>query len=94
MTLYRHALGYVIRAERLKRGMNMRDVSTQAPMALGYLSEVERGQKELSSEFLVLIARALDIRVSDLTYKVADVMLDWEQQHLEELEVRELLLAK
>lgn len=89
--LYRNALGYVIRDERLKRGMNLRDVATKAPMSLGYLSEVERGQKELSSEFIILIAKALDITVSHIAYRVADTLADWEQQEEHRQEIQELL---
>ena len=91
MTLYRNALGYVIRDARLKRGMNLRDVATKAPMSLGYLSEVERGQKELSSEFIILIAKALGTTVSALAFQVAVTLEDWEQQEANKQELQELL---
>ena len=78
--LYRQALGYAIRDARLRNGLNLRDISTRAPMSLGYLSEVERGQKELSSEFLVNIASSLDLTVSDLIIRTSEVLADWEQQ--------------
>ena len=90
MALYRHALGYVIRTERLQKGMTMRDVSQLAPMALGYLSEVERGQKDISSELLDAVASALNVSIAKLSYNVAEVLSDWEQQHKMK---REMLLA-
>lgn len=89
MALYRTALGYVLRTERLKQGMTMRDVSQRAPMALGYLSEVERGQKDASSEILDAISNALGVSVAELSRSVADVLTDWEQQRAE---ARELML--
>jgi transcriptional regulator with XRE-family HTH domain len=64
--LYRDALGCAIRDARLKNGLTLRDVASTAPMALSYLSEVERGQKELSSELLERIAPALRTTVSEL----------------------------
>lgn len=64
--LYREALGHALRVRRTKMGMNLRDVAQKTPMALGYLSEVERGQKELSSELLERIAPALGTTVSEL----------------------------
>lgn len=91
MSLFRDALGYAIRDARLSRGMNLRDVAEKAPMALGYLSEVERGQKELSSEFLVNIAEALHMNVSDIIYHVAEVLENWEQQAKDKFAIQEEL---
>ena len=68
----------------------MRDVSQRAPMALGYLSEVERGQKDISSELLESVAGAIDVSIAKLSYNVAEVLSDWEQQHKMK---REMLLA-
>ena len=93
MMLYRQALGYAIRDARMRSGMNLRDIATRAQMSLGYLSEVERGQKELSSEFLVNIATSLDLTVSDLIHRTADVLADWEQQENEVDALAEATLA-
>jgi len=58
---FRHALGEVIRETRHELGLNLRDVSQLGSVALGYLSEVERGHKEVSSEILDCIAEALGL---------------------------------
>jgi transcriptional regulator with XRE-family HTH domain len=58
---FRHALGEVIRETRHELGLNLRDVSQLGSVALGYLSEVERGHKEVSSEILDCIAKALGL---------------------------------
>jgi len=62
----RVALGDVIRDVRRARGLTLRDVSVRGSVALGYVSEVERGHKEVSSEILEQIALALNVPVSDL----------------------------
>lgn len=90
MALYRTALGYAIRTERLKRGLTLRDISQRGHMALGYISEVERGQKDISSELLECVLTALGVSLGELTQQVADVITDWEQQ---ERERTELLVA-
>ena len=56
---YKDALGEVIREERLAQGITMRSLADSSPIALGYLSEVERGQKEPSSQVLERIANGL-----------------------------------
>lgn len=56
MKLFREALGEVLREERLAQKKTLRTLSSEATIALGYLSEIERGQKELSSEILYSIA--------------------------------------
>ena len=63
---YRHALGEVLRELRLEKYLTMRDVSGKAGMALGYLSEVERGHKEVSSEILESIAYTLGISIPEI----------------------------
>ncbi|HEY9368450.1 helix-turn-helix transcriptional regulator, partial [Streptomyces sp.] len=50
----------------------LREVSSSARVSLGYLSEVERGQKEASSELLSAICDALDVRMSELMREVSD----------------------
>lgn len=87
MALYRHALGYAIRTERIRQGLTLRDIAQKAHMALGYLSEVERGQKDISSELLECVAHALGVSLGDLTIGVAEVILDWEQQEREKTEL-------
>lgn len=64
--------GEVLRSLRTKDHKTLREISSQAGVSLGYLSEVERGQKEASSELLVSITRALGVRLSDMLMMVAD----------------------
>jgi transcriptional regulator with XRE-family HTH domain len=68
----------------------MRDIAERAPMALGYLSEVERGQKDVSSELLNTIARGLSVSISELTRRTAEVLIEWEKQEAEEKELARL----
>jgi transcriptional regulator with XRE-family HTH domain len=84
--LYREALGYAVRTARLSQGKTLRDISASAPMALGYLSEVERGQKELSSEFVEHLAVALGMMPSELIRLTAEVLADWEAQEVDEVQ--------
>ena len=73
--LLRDALGAELRAARVAQSRTLRDVAKSARVSLGYLSEVERGQKEASSELLASICTALDIQLSslltDVTSKIA-----------------------
>lgn len=64
MTLVRSVLGEALRRRRLGQHRSLRDVSRTARVSLGYLSEVERGQKEASSELLAAICAALCVPVS------------------------------
>ena len=80
MPLYRIALGYAIRSIRTQRELTLRDVSQQAHMALGYLSEVERGHKDISSELLETVAKGLGVTVTYIAYVTYEVLTDWEQQ--------------
>jgi len=66
MTQYRQALGNVIRETRIEKNLTLRHVSHKGTIALGYLSEVERGQKEVSSELLACIAYGIDTPVHEL----------------------------
>ncbi len=70
--LLRRLLGDVLRQRRQDQGRTLREVSTEARVSLGYLSEVERGQKEASSELLASICEALGVRMSDLMREVSD----------------------
>ena len=66
MTLLRTQLGNTLRGHRLRQRRTLRDVSGAARVSLGYLSEVERGQKEASSELLASICDALELELADL----------------------------
>src|SRR5215203_1741291 len=71
MTLLRTQLGNTLRGHRLAQRRTLRDVSGAARVSLGYLSEVERGQKESSSELLASICDALDLELADLLAEVS-----------------------
>ena len=71
MTLLRTQLGNTLRGHRLAQRRTLRDVSGAARVSLGYLSEVERGQKEASSELLASICDALDVELADLLAEVS-----------------------
>jgi transcriptional regulator with XRE-family HTH domain len=72
MVLLRHLLGDVLRRLRLRQGRTLREVSAAARVSLGYLSEVERGQKEASSELLAAICTALNTPLSHVLGEVSD----------------------
>ena len=72
MILLRRLLGDVLRRQRQRQGRTLREVSSSARVSLGYLSEVERGQKEASSELLSAICDALDVRMSEVMREVSD----------------------
>lgn len=62
----REIIGQTLRELRGDAGMTLRQVSTASMVSLGYLSEIERGHKEASSEVLASIAAALDVELSEL----------------------------
>lgn len=62
--LLRELIGESLREERVAQGRTLREVSKAAQVSLGYLSEVERGQKEASSELLAAMCSALDLPLS------------------------------
>ncbi|BDZ53437.1 helix-turn-helix domain-containing protein [Agromyces marinus] len=72
MVLVRQEIGDVLRDFRLQKGRTLRQVASKASVALGYLSEVERGQKEASSEILASVADALDTPISVIMHEVGD----------------------
>ena len=72
MVLVRQEIGEVLRDVRLQKGRTLRQVASRASVALGYLSEVERGQKEASSEILASVAEALDTPISIIMREVGD----------------------
>ncbi len=72
MILVRQEIGDVLRDLRLQKGRTLRQVAGRASVALGYLSEVERGQKEASSEILASVAEALDVPISSIMREVGE----------------------
>jgi len=74
MVLFRRLLGDVLRAQRMRRGMTLREVSAEARVSLGYISEIERGQKEASSELLASLCGALEVPLSDVLREVSDAV--------------------
>jgi len=72
MILLRREIGDVLRGARQRQGRTLREVSSAAQVSLGYLSEVERGQKEASSELLASICGALDLPMSVVLREVSD----------------------
>ena len=72
MAVLRTLLGEALRTTRLSQDRTLREVSSAARVSLGYLSEVERGQKEASSELLASICRALGVRLSDVLRDVSE----------------------
>ncbi len=74
MVLYRRLLGDVLRERRTERGMTLREVSQEARVSLGYISEIERGQKEASSELLASLCGALEAPLSAVLREVSDAV--------------------
>lgn len=72
MVILRRVIGEELRRRRQDQGRTLRDVSAAARVSLGYLSEIERGQKEASSELLAAICQALDVPLSSLLRAVSD----------------------
>src|SRR5437870_11220212 len=84
MVLLRHLLGDARRRLRLRQGRTLREVSAAARVSLGYLSEVERGQKEASSELLAAICAALGVSLSDVLREVSEGLATAEGPRLPE----------
>ena len=72
--LLREALGESLRRVRTEQGRTLREVSNNARVSLGYLSEVERGQKEASSELLAAICDALAVELADILLDVGHAL--------------------
>ncbi|MDA2891359.1 helix-turn-helix transcriptional regulator [Mycolicibacterium sp. BiH015] len=70
--LLREVIGDVLRRARVEQGRTLREVSDSARVSLGYLSEVERGRKEASSELLSAICTALDVPLSRVLSDAGD----------------------
>jgi transcriptional regulator with XRE-family HTH domain len=80
----RHVIGDELRRRRQDQGRTLRDVSGTAAVSLGYLSEVERGQKEASSELLAAICEALDVSLADVLAVVSSNVARAEDRELPE----------
>ncbi|WP_408899248.1 helix-turn-helix domain-containing protein [Nocardioides sp. R1-1] len=74
MVLFRRSLGDILRSRRAELGLTLREVSGAARVSLGYISEIERGQKEASSELLASLCDALEMPLSDVLREVADAV--------------------
>jgi len=74
VVLLRRIIGDVLRERRRTQGRTLREVSAAARVSLGYLSEVERGQKEASSELLGSICGALEVPLSTVLRDVSDAL--------------------
>jgi transcriptional regulator with XRE-family HTH domain len=74
MVLFRRLLGEVLRSQRMRQGRTLREVSADARVSLGYISEIERGQKEASSELLASLCAALDVPLSEILSEVSDAV--------------------
>lgn len=78
--LMREVLGETLREQRFAQGRTLREVSLAARVSLGYLSEVERGQKEASSELLTAICGALGLPLSQVLAIVSHKVASYEAE--------------
>jgi transcriptional regulator with XRE-family HTH domain len=74
VVIFRRLLGEVLRSQRMRQGRTLREVSAEARVSLGYISEIERGQKEASSELLASLCSALDLPLSSVLRDVSDLV--------------------
>jgi len=74
MIVLRRLLGDVLRRRRMGQGRTLRQVSADARVSLGYISEIERGHKEASSEMLAALCGALDVPLSQVLREVSDLL--------------------
>lgn len=86
------ALGSTIRKIRVDRGMTLRELSVRSNTSLGYLSEIERGTKEVSSTVLDSIARGLGVELYNIVSESAMEIM-FSAQHKKEAERMEDLVA-
>ena len=80
MVLLRRLIGDVLRRQRQRQGRTLRDVSAAAQVSLGYLSEVERGRKEASSELLAAICQALNVSLAEVLREVSAELAAFERR--------------
>ncbi len=76
--MFKEALGEVLRELRTEKGLTLRQISKKANVALGYLSEIERGHKEASSVIMESIAYALGVPTNQIVIEVGYRMGGWE----------------
>ncbi len=76
--LLRTMFGDHLRRTRLGQGRTLADVARAARVSLPYLSEVERGRKEASSEILAAICDALGISLADLLIEAGTDLVAWQ----------------
>jgi len=81
----REAVGEALRRRRLAQGRTLREVATAAGVSLTYLSEVERGRKEASSEVLEAVCAALRLGLAELFFEVAETLAAAEQRRVRDL---------
>ena len=72
--LYRNALGIVLKQLRTEQELRMRDVANKAYISYGYLSEIERGRKEVTSGIMYCLCEALGTNVPDVLNQVSTLM--------------------
>lgn len=82
MVLLRESVGHTLRSARTSQERTLRDVAREARVSLGYLSEVERGHKEASSELLNAICEALGLTLSSVMTGVTSELLSRESAKL------------
>jgi hypothetical protein len=74
VVLFRHALGAVLRVERTAQGRTLQEVARTARVSVAFVSEVERGMKQPSSEVLAALSTALRLSLSDVVARSADLL--------------------
>lgn len=82
MQLLRTVIGDVLREARTRQERTLRDVAAAAGVSLGYLSEVERGRKEASSELLAAICSALGVSLAEVFHEVSEELARRDQRVL------------
>ena len=80
--LLRRLIGEVLRRTRLAQGRTLREVAAAARVSMAYLSELERGRKEVSSELLAAICRALHLTLAELLDQVREELLRLEPEQV------------
>jgi transcriptional regulator with XRE-family HTH domain len=74
MITVRKLLGEVLKDIRLDQGLTLRELSEKSAISLGYISEIERGKKEVSSEVMFSLCKALDVPLSQVFGEVTTEM--------------------
>jgi transcriptional regulator with XRE-family HTH domain len=88
MELLRSHIGAALRSERISRKKTLRQIASSARVSLGYLSEVERGQKEASSELLNAICHSLELSLSSLLENVGNSLEKLEPSTLSLIDIK------